>query len=47
MTKRLWVRTPAPYSGWMLAKFQAITLKKIENKDSQMGLTKKNTLKKY
>jgi hypothetical protein len=43
MTKRLWVQTPAPYTEWMLAMIQAITLKKIENEDSQMGHTKKNT----
>jgi hypothetical protein len=47
MTNRLWVQTPAPDTGWMLAMIQAITLKKIENKGSQMGHTEKDNLKKY
>ncbi len=47
MTKRSWVQTPTPYTEWMLAMMQAITLKKIERKGSQIGHTKKNILKKF
>jgi hypothetical protein len=46
MIKRSWVRTLAPYTGWMQAMLAITYTKKNENKGSRMG-TPKNILKQY
>jgi hypothetical protein len=47
MTKRLLVQTLTLYTRWMLAINLAITLKKIENKGSQMWHTKQKKYLRY
>jgi hypothetical protein len=44
MIKRSWVRTPAPYTGWMLAMLAIKNMINNKNNGSRMGHKKKARL---